>query len=345
MDVFYLTADRIGAPTGGGAVTYHEAQALSEFGQCEAWEFPDAERPWGSDGAAWERLVARTDYRPALCHIYAGCFTATVNELKARGCKVVYTVAAHDRRVSREEHEALGMAFPYPHLTDDTLWRQYIGGILAADVVVVPGEAPRRVLEREGVDPGRIRVIPHGHTQPDRIAPMPHGFHVGYLGACTPDKGLRYLIAAWAKLNYPDAVLHIAGTNAPDLWPMVREAGRGNFNLRGYLPSASMLYNSVNLYVQPSATEGFGIEVVEAMAHGRPVICSKGAGAAAWASETCVARDVNSLAGVIHAMRERMAGWGDPANLPPLSTGESVAGLTWDHIRERYKGLWAEVMA
>lgn len=356
-DLLYLTADRIGAPTGGGQVTRNEFEALRELAAEDAraiigwgaepgrplhepvaWSFPDASRPWGSDDEAAARLRADPSIRPRLAHIYAGCFTDTVRLLKERGCKVVYTVAAHDRKVSREEHEALGLPFDYPHLVRDDLWQTYIGGILAADVVVVPGEAPRRVLEREGVDPAKMRVIPHGHEPPREVKPMPAGFHVGYLGNCTaPDKGVKYLLAAWSMLNYPDAVLHLAGPDSVHLWQWIRGAGlKGNYNLRGYVKSPSDLYNAVNLYVQPSASEGFGIEVLEAMAHGRPVICSDGAGAADLTGRRVRAGDARDLAAAID--RARTAGATDvPA--------DAVAALTWPRIRERYKQLWREVMA
>lgn len=341
-EFLYLTADRIGAPTGGGQVTKHESEALAELGECEAWNFPEADRPWGSDAQAMNALSRRSDVRPRLCHIYAGCFTETVALLQSRGCKVVYTVAAHDRHVSREEHQALGLPFPYTHLTDDAEWRRYIGGILAADVVVVPGEAPRRVLEREGVDPERMRVIPHGHTPPDKVAPMPAGFHVGYLGACTPDKGLRYLIEAWAVLNrerpaeYRDAVLHIAGHGAPDLLPLVRYFGAGSVNLRGYLASPSMLYNSVNLYVQPAATTGFDLEVLEALSHGRPVVCSDGAGAAEYATVRVSARSAAALA---QAIDQRVA------RLPAPFVSARMTDLAWPAVRESYKRIWREALA
>lgn len=354
MDFLYLTADKIGAPTGGGQVTGNEFEALgqlSEFapgspvkgfaGRADvtAWSFPNAPRPWGSDKEASARLLADPTIRPRLAHIYAGCFTETVRILQERDCKVVYTVAAHDRHVSREEHEAIGIPFDYPHLTDDDQWRRYIGGILAADVVVVPGEAPRRVLVAEGVDPAKIRVIPHGHNPPREVKPLPETFAVGYLGSPSPDKGLRYLLAAWKALNYPRAVLALAGPGTEQLAPMVRHFGGGNVVLKGWVRDVSDFYNSISLYVQPSATEGFGIEVVEAMAHGRATICSRGAGAADVAPLAVAPRDAERLAVAIAAERHAAEHGEHPAALL------DVSALTWPRIRERYAALWREVLA
>jgi glycosyltransferase involved in cell wall biosynthesis len=117
------------------------------------------------------------------------------------------------------------------------------------------------------------------------------------------------------------------------LTPWVRQFGGGNVYLRGWVRSPSLLYNTVSQYVQPTATEGFRIEVLEAQAHGRPVICSAGAGAAELASLAIPARDSEGLAAAIHAAMQ-----------VPLGLS-SVAHLTWPRIRERYKQLWREVLA
>lgn len=352
VDFLYLTADKIGAPTGGGQVTGNEWAAMQElansmaFESWSAWSFYQSNRPWGSDDEAAARLAADESIRPHLCHIYAGCFTETVRELKRRGCKVTYTVAAHDRRVSREEHEALGLPFDYPHLTDPEQWARYIGGILAADVVIVPGEAPRRTLIAEGVDPAKIRIIPHGHNPPREVKPLPERFVVGYLGSPAPDKGLRYLLAAWRQLNeehpeaYREAVLVLAGPGTEQLARMVRHFGGGNVVLRGFVPDVSDFYNSISLYVQPSATEGFGIEVVEAMAHGRVALCSDGAGAASEVPFTVPSRDAGALANAIERFRNR------PDWKPhPEQTRGVWCTRTWPRIREQYVYLWRSVLA
>jgi len=355
VDFLYLTADKIGAPTGGGQVTGNEWQALRDFAvfglsgweaTAEAWSFPDAPRPWGSDDEAASRLRADESIRPKLAHIYAGCFTDTVRLLKARGCKVTYTVAAHDRHVSREEHEALGLSFPYPHLTDDVLFARYSGGYREADVVIAPGEAPRKVLIADGVEPHKIRVIPHGHNPPSSVKPLPKRFVVGYLGATGADKGLRYLLAAWKQLNeqnpeaYRDAVLMLAGPGTEHLAGMVRAFGGGSVVLRGYVKDVSDFYNAISLYVQPSATEGWGIEVVESMAHGRVAVCSKGAGAADSALVAVEPRSADAIAHQIDAYRHNDAALSTHSQFV-LTLAEK---LKWQAVRERYVATWREVL-
>src|SRR5581483_3372135 len=88
------------------------------------------------------------------------------------------------------------------------------------------------------------------------------------------DKGIIYLIKAWAKLNYKDAQLVIAGRNTEALLPLVRAYGRGSIYIKGEVKDLSDFYNSISVLCAPSSTEGFGICILEAMSHGRPVIAT-----------------------------------------------------------------------
>lgn len=213
-----------------------------------------------------------------LAHFYSWTFTQTVHWLKSQGTKVAYTVSAHDRRITVEEFERLGLEYPYPHIKDDKLWQIYSEGIRLADVVITPSQKSAEFLRSEGCR--NVIVVPHGTELPDHIKPIPERFRVGYLGALGPDKGLVYLIKAWGLLGYTDAELVIAGSGTELLVPTVRQiAGKGRVALMGRVADVSDFYNACSVYCQPSVVEGFGIEVLEAMAYGRPVVVSEGAGA------------------------------------------------------------------
>ena len=71
-----------------------------------------------------------------------------------------------------------------------------------------------------------------------------------------------------------DSQLQRRGLDDRWLWdrevvPLIRHVGGGNIYLRGAVEDVSEVYDNCSLFVQPSASEGFGIEVLEAMAHGR----------------------------------------------------------------------------
>lgn len=351
----YLTADRIGGGGGGPTVTENEVTALSKLGNpYHVWGRECLENelrhlaeigtvierdPWLWDQAAFARLLhSKTKHQ--LAHLYAGTFSTTVRYLKEQGTKVVYTCAAHDVAVSRREHEKLGIPFAelYPHLVQKDLWDRYVAGYLAADAIVCPSTYSLVVLRSFGYT-GHIAVIPHGVHVPDRpLRPLPKRFTVGYLGAVGPDKGLVYLLQAWKKLNYRDATLLIGGRDSPSLRGLVEEHGGGSICLLGWVPDVSEFYESLSLYVQPSCSEGFGLEVLEALAHGRPALCSSGCGAkdvvdSYWRFQSC---NADALADKIDAIRAEKA--------KPQDIRDLAQCYTWDKIQQQYVKFWAKVM-
>ena len=283
MKSLYCTADTIGTETGGGVVTKNELLALKgisseitviERKDIEPAKFHQVDSPFLEDYFALEQVK---DNHFDLAHFYAGCFSHTIANLKLRGTKVSYTIAAHDRRLSMEEFHRLGMEYPFYHIKDDRLWNIYTEGSRLADVVIAPSKSSAQILKSEGCK--RVIVIPHG-VNLQKVKPIPERFDCAYVGAVGPDKALIYLIQAWAMLNYSDSRLILAGGGTETLEPLIRQvADKANFVLLGRVENVSEVYNACSVAVFPSVTEGFGIGVLEAMAHGRPVIASEGAGA------------------------------------------------------------------
>lgn len=359
MRNIYITADRVGTPTGGGLVTFHESEALKGLGPCDVYSRAELEPalchkndPWCWDDTL-ASAVGCVDTKlsldgaapsgSAVAHFYAGTFTRTAERLRSMGYKVAYTAAAHDVGASRREHEKFGIPFNYPHLVEKDLWGRYVGGYLAADVLVCPSRHSAEVMRGFGYR-GRVEVIPHGVDLPADPGPPPPGrpFTVGYLGAVGPDKGLVYLLLAWRALDYGDGELLLGGAHSQS--PFVRQladlTGAKNVRALGWVDDIADFYRRIDLYVQPSVTEGFGIEVLEAMAHGRAVLCSAGAGAADVTPGTAFPPcDPEGLARLISAFREH-------ADLARLGREmrEEAKSYTWDKVRARYQEVWRSLL-
>lgn len=340
----YITQDRIGTPTGGGAVTYHEYKALSELDK-DTHPVDNARIPVGHDPFANDQSFCRLvkdapDVKMAA--FYAGCFTETVSALRARA-KISYTAAAHNIDESRHEFEELGMPNHFPtHLTIPELWKRYVLGYQMADLVICPSNVSKKCMESYGCT--NVQVIPHGCELPETVMPLPNTFTVGYLGQAGPDKGLRYLFEAWKKLGYKDATLLIAGNNIDQALPLWRKFGGGNIRFLGFVKSVSDLYNQVSLYVQPSVTEGFGIEILEAMAHARPVLASTGAGAHEVmqnGGHSFAPRDVTGLADYIDFYRKNP----DRVVVDGVHGREVAKVHTWANVRAQYQAAWRNLLA
>ncbi len=358
MSLLYVTADKIGAQSGGGRVTQEEMTAVFDLSVELGKEFLSWDRsflcgsmpqgePWTWDIDASKRLLLDRGGLDTfqLAHFYAGTFSDTVANVKRAGAKVTYTAAAHDIEKSRTEHHKLGMTFDYLHLDKPDLWQRYVAGYLAADVVICPSQHSAECMRSYGCK--QVEVIPHGvdipEKLPDELPARTHKFVVGYLGAIGPDKGLVYLIQAWEKLAWQDATLIFGGrdSDSPFMRQLLDRFGhRGNYQLLGWVEDIAYFYNSLDLYVQPSITEGFGIEVLEAMAHGCGVLCSDGAGAADVVPEPWrfPAGDVTALAECIRKIRQIGTKW------IGLVGRELVKQYEWSIIRKHYQEVWRRLL-
>jgi glycosyltransferase involved in cell wall biosynthesis len=117
-------------------------------------------------------------------------------------------------------------------------------------------EAARRCGARD------VRVIPNGVEIPVEIGRETEPAEVLYAGRLSPEKGIRELVEATQGMN-----LVVAGDGP------LRSLVPGAL---GLLPHAELdhLYARAAVVVLPSYSEGLPLVVVEAMAHGRPVVAS-----------------------------------------------------------------------
>jgi len=347
----FCTADQIGVESGGGVVTYNELAALDKLwdnGRVEVIngemvrmeKFGVQDDPFLVDYHT-DEIVSKmlVNYKIKLAHFYSNSFSKTVKTLRKSGAFVSFTIAAHNKLTSIEEFRRMGMNFPYAHITDPRLWATYTAGHVAADLIICPSTSSANCMRELGCN--NIKVIPHGIDLPNSVKPIPQRFQVTYLGQVGPDKGLVYLLRAWKKLGLKDANLVLAGRNAPDLLPWIRSEGGGNIQVMGWVENKSQLFESCSVYVQPSVTEGFGIEIPEAMGYGRPVIASIGAGASELIENksdgfVVPIRDPDAIAERIqwcYNNRDKLTEMG-------LKGRKKAELLTWDKIQDEYIKTW-----
>lgn len=349
MKSLYCTADTIGTETGGGIVTRNELEVLKSVSEVELvldrdsiipTRFQQPDSPFLFDYFALEQIW---DKHFDIAHFYSGTFTLTVKHLKDKGTKVSYMVPAHDREVSLAEFLRLGLNYPYPHIRDENLFHILTEGYRLADVVIAPSTKSAELLRLQGCQ--NVIVIPHGLNWPRNVKSIPDRFNVAYLGAIGPDKGLMYLIQAWGVLDYSDSWLVLAGAGTETLDGFIRQlTDKGSFTLQGRVADVADIYNECSVYVQPSVTEGFGLEILEAMAYGRPVIASEGAGASELIEDGVTGfvvpiRDPQAIADRIDWLkqnRDRIPEMGQKARA-------KARNYTWDKVRKKYARVFSSL--
>jgi glycosyltransferase involved in cell wall biosynthesis len=173
-----------------------------------------------------------------------------------------------------------------------------------ARLVIAVSQATATDLTRHyGIEPSKIRVIPHGYdrdqfkpvTDPDLIAytrtkyNIEAGPYLFYVGTIQPRKNLVRLMEAFSLLlkdptfDYPakqQLQLVLAGKPGWMSEPIMRRAASidvaSQIKVVGYVSDNDLpaLYSGAEAFMFPSLYEGFGLPALEAMACGVPVICS-----------------------------------------------------------------------
>jgi glycosyltransferase involved in cell wall biosynthesis len=194
-------------------------------------------------------------------------------------------------------HDLAYERFPETAPQMDARWRRVFRRWLrrAAAVIVPSHSAERDLLAHHDVEPGLVRVVPHGvepFVRPERsaIGEALDRFGVGgryvlFVGGIEPRKNLRRLVEAFGRSD-TDAWLVIAGgrTNwIPEEGDRLAEAVaalpsdvRRRVVMTGYVSERDKreLLAGAEVLAYPSLYEGFGLPVLEAFAAGIPVLTS-----------------------------------------------------------------------
>jgi glycosyltransferase involved in cell wall biosynthesis len=149
-----------------------------------------------------------------------------------------------------------------------------------ASTIIVPTAFGRDDLVAEGFDPTRIHVAPHGADvarASDLPPPAPWPYLL-FVATLEPRKGVDDLLAAHARLRTRHAELGLV-LAGPTGWGAPPDTDRPGVIVAGTLDDAHLdaAYRGAVALVLPSRYEGFGFQVVEAMARGCPVVTSDAA--------------------------------------------------------------------
>lgn len=167
---------------------------------------------------------------------------------------------------------------------------EYLAARFADRIVCVSHSVEQGFLARHPEARGKTRVVTNALPLPsaldrvaeedgvlDRLGLIP-GRYILAVGRIEETKRFHDLIAARQSLPAGSPPVVIAGT-APqsDRYEktLLREAGPGTV-LAGFCPPEELaaLYSHCALFVHPSAMEGFGLVVIEALSHNAPVAIS-----------------------------------------------------------------------
>lgn len=173
-------------------------------------------------------------------------------------------------------------------------WKKRIIWLLGQKQTMTRASCFHATSEEEAEDIRRlgfrqpIAVIPNGVYLPKHY---PRSTQKGqtkrllFLARIHPKKGLDFLLRAWQQIqnDFPDWELCIVGQDHAGYQRQLKKLvhhlklSRVSFPGPVYGTEKTKMFFSADLYVLPTHTENFGISIAEALAHGVPVITTKGA--------------------------------------------------------------------
>jgi len=296
-------------------------------------------------GLGFERLVPEAELYHATEHLL----------LPLRQVPTVLTVHDLIYHLFPEHHKPLNYWF---------LNRAMPLFVQRARAVIAVSESTKRDLIRcYGVHPDKITVVheaaaPHFRpASPEAIAAvrarygLPEGF-ILTVGTIEPRKNLSRLLDTVQRLRQEgdDARLAVVGSKGwlyEGFFRRLEELQLGDaVLLPGYVPDADLpaVYSAATLCVLPSLYEGFGLSVLEAMACGTAVVCSRasslpevGGNAAHYFDPTDVEEMAEAIGAVWHneALRTEMGKRG-------LA---QAARFSWARVAEETMAVYQRVMA
>jgi glycosyltransferase involved in cell wall biosynthesis len=218
-------------------------------------------------------------------------------------------------------------------------------------VIAVSRHTRDAIVERLGVAPDRVEVVPHGIDH-ERFSPegessgpeLPERF-VLYPANLWPHKNHGRLLEALARVGDPDLVLVLTGGETRRLPRLMARAAELGVASRvrhvGYVPPGALaaLYRRARALVFPSLFEGFGAPPLEAMACGCPVASSTRAALGEVCDDAALPfdpEDPESIAAAIDRVTS------DESLRSSLRTRglERASAFTWKASAERHRAIY-----
>lgn len=226
------------------------------------------------------------------------------------------------------------------------------------DAVVAVSRPLARVLERAGVPPVRMHIVPNAWPASDpaplsrdqaraQLAVPAGRFHIGWVGRLTPEKGADVLLAALPLLADLPLVVSVVG-DGRGRQALQGTAARLGLDDRvrwlGNVAGAARLFAAFDVFALSSRTEGTPIVLFEAMAACTPIVTSAVGGVPDVVSPAeallVTADDPAALADAIRAVHADRAAAGQRARRANERLTRDFAPGPWV---ERYERIYRSV--
>lgn len=230
--------------------------------------------------------------------------------------------------------------------------------IKEAQAVIVPSQATADDCYEAGIDPERVHVIPHGVSVQEVSASQIDLFRTAYglsrpyvlwTGTREPRKNLPGLLHAFSRIagEFPQLDLVLVG---PSGWgddaverQLIQAIGTSRVHVLGHLAQDTLqqAYAGARAFVFPSYWEGFGLPVLEAMAHSVPVVTSLGTSTAEVAGDCGILVEPSDPDQIAAGLRRVL---GREHDHFALAGYERAQTMTWKACAKAHLRVYQQVM-
>lgn len=253
-------------------------------------------------------------------------------------------VKAYTNLIAHTAHRSSHIIAPSRHAKQDII-----------DLLKIPAERIRVIYEAAGPE---YQPIIDSETRAQARARYGLGKrYIFYLGGLDQRKNIPQLVRAFARLYMqvkdPDLQLLIAGNPDkhkgplfPDPRPIARELGISEQIIYSYIEEEDKptLYSDTSLFVFPSLYEGFGLDPLEAMGCGAPVVCSNRTSLPEVVGEAALSVDPVNLEALVEAMYRVLTNTALQADLRARSL-QQAKRFSWHKTAEQTLAVYEEVLA
>jgi glycosyltransferase involved in cell wall biosynthesis len=224
-------------------------------------------------------------------------------------------------------------------------------------IIAVSQSTASQVEQLLGVEPSRIHVVPHGspHGSPqDASVSTAAGAArrenlVLFVGVIQRRKNVGRLVKAFERLP-AGWRLALAGASqgygaAEELRAVEESPRRADIDVLGHLTGEQLaaLYARARIFAFPSLDEGFGMPILEAMAHGVPVVTSQSSAMPEVAGDAALLVDPLNIDQLAHALT-RLAGDQELRDDLIARGRARVPRFTWDSAVAQTWAVYEKVM-
>ncbi len=166
---------------------------------------------------------------------------------------------------------------PHPKIIEKELQEYEL-----TDYISVPSSYAKRTYIERGIPERKLIQIPYGVDLSafKQIPKEDSVFRVVFAGGMSLQKGVHYLLRAFAELKLPNSELMLIGAMNDEIKPFFKKY-EGSYSYIGHVPQRDLYryYSQGSVFAIASIQEGLALVQPQAMACGLPIIATTNTGA------------------------------------------------------------------